>query len=92
MISPEGAKMWVHFCYERLPLFCFRCGVLGHELKTCCNTLDTEGGKLQYGDWLRAKRGGKRMGERRTLFHSPSSGGGVVGAMSQKSSKEEAVG
>ncbi|KAL4324249.1 hypothetical protein GQ457_11G027500 [Hibiscus cannabinus] len=40
--------------YERLPRFCFFCGIVGHKLSTCSvkpATLDVK--KLQYGSWLR---------------------------------------
>ncbi|KAK8684392.1 hypothetical protein V6N13_040422 [Hibiscus sabdariffa] len=40
--------------YERLPTFCFYCGIIGHDLSTCTvkpNALDAK--KLQYGSWLR---------------------------------------
>ena len=31
----DGARTWVKFKYERLPLFCYYCGFLGHDLKHC---------------------------------------------------------
>ncbi|KAL4273840.1 hypothetical protein GQ457_13G007940 [Hibiscus cannabinus] len=40
--------------YERLPMFCFYYGIIGHDLSTCTvkpNALDAK--KLQYGSWLR---------------------------------------
>ena len=31
----DGEKSWVSFKYERLPIFCHYCGILGHDLKHC---------------------------------------------------------
>ena len=33
VISPEGIRTWVHYRYERLPVFCYSRGVMGHEAK-----------------------------------------------------------
>ena len=33
--SPEGEKFQVYFHYERLPVFCFLCGVMGHDDRHC---------------------------------------------------------
>ena len=33
--SPEGEKFQVYFRYERLPVFCFLCGVMGHDDRHC---------------------------------------------------------
>lgn len=30
-----GEWMWIKFKYERLPLFCFYCGIIGHSEKFC---------------------------------------------------------
>ena len=49
LTSPEGEKIWVHYKYERLPLFCFCCGFLGHEDRSCLMANDEELA-AQYGD------------------------------------------
>ena len=47
---------WVFFKYERLPIFCYHCGILGHQdckcqkIKKGC--LSSEGDDFQYGPWL----------------------------------------
>ena len=56
-ITIEGGEArWVQFKYERLPNFCYHCGLLSHALKDCPEPSDTgrlsEVG-LQYGAWLR---------------------------------------
>ena len=49
----------VHFKYERLPNFCYRCGLLEHDLKECPENvgMDKVEGRddLQYGAWLRGE-------------------------------------
>jgi hypothetical protein len=50
---------WVSFKYERLPNFCYQCGLLTHGDKDCpeiskrCNGETEE--HAQYGPWLRAE-------------------------------------
>ncbi|XP_031095282.1 uncharacterized protein LOC115999580 [Ipomoea triloba] len=39
--------------YERLPIFCFICGVLGHSEKSCGNSGEEE--ESQYGVWMKAR-------------------------------------
>ena len=53
-INIEGGETkWVIFKYERLPNFCYRCGMLDHAIKECSEgPLVNEGeeeGSLQYG-------------------------------------------
>ena len=57
-ITVEGGESrWVNFKYERLPNFCYRCGLLNHALKECpengAEKKNTEGEMLQYGTWMR---------------------------------------
>ncbi|KAK2650316.1 hypothetical protein Ddye_017805 [Dipteronia dyeriana] len=44
--------------YERLPEFCYGCGVLGHSFHDCMDKTSRreamEGSMTKYGDWLRA--------------------------------------
>ena len=54
----DGEHYWVDFKYERLPIFCHYCGILGHDLRHCATHYAAEKnggiGKYQYGDFLRA--------------------------------------
>ncbi|KAK6141825.1 hypothetical protein DH2020_024431 [Rehmannia glutinosa] len=51
-----GEWVWIHFKYERLPMFCFYCGFIGHSDKFCAklfnNPIVSE--ERAYGSWLRA--------------------------------------
>lgn len=47
----------MHFKYEHLPNFCYRCGLLEHDLKECPESVGNdkgdEKGNLQYGAQLK---------------------------------------
>ncbi|KAF5469007.1 hypothetical protein F2P56_013112 [Juglans regia] len=47
---------WVRLVYERLPDFCYQCGLLGHSLRECAEfiSVNAEIDQLPYGAWLRA--------------------------------------
>ncbi|KAL0409765.1 UNVERIFIED_CONTAM: hypothetical protein Sradi_1910900 [Sesamum radiatum] len=53
-------EVTVSFTYERLPNFCYGCGVLGHILRDCRKTIEdpdvVNSSELQYGHWLRESR------------------------------------
>lgn len=57
----DGTSTWVSFKYERLPLFCHYCVMIGHDIKHCTAhfVVIQNGGKVdyQYGDSLRAMEG-----------------------------------
>ena len=72
IVNLEGEKFWVTFMYERLPTFCFLCGILGHDEKHCSGKSSTSEAHKQYGDWLRAN-GGSKLGSE-TFKKSNSSG------------------
>lgn len=59
--KPGGDWFWVDLRYERLPSFCFHCGVIGHGDRFCPTSQEKfEVGKAKpFGSWLRA--GGKRV-------------------------------
>ena len=69
LASSDGTSHWVTFKYERLPLFCHHCGILGHDLKHCAPyfALTKNVGEViyQYGDWLKATGGRNRSPPRR---------------------------
>lgn len=48
--SADGERFWVSFKYERLPVFCFLCGRLGHDDKRCHECKDCQNVSRQYGD------------------------------------------
>ena len=59
-ITIEGGETkWVNFKYERLPNFCYRCGLLNHALKDCSDDQDQrilkQDNQLQYRAWLRGE-------------------------------------
>jgi hypothetical protein len=49
---------WVSFKFERLPNFCYHCGLLTHDVKDCDEWIRSHGEGVgdahHYGDWLRA--------------------------------------
>ncbi|KAF4404334.1 hypothetical protein G4B88_014790 [Cannabis sativa] len=54
----DGKKVWSYFKYERLPLFCFKCGCIGHLESSCSAgkrmmSLDDGRSVPLFGPWLR---------------------------------------
>ena len=59
MVNMGGSKPeWISFQYERLPIFCYWCGLLNHDEKDCPMWLRSKGSlrkeEQQYGGWMRA--------------------------------------
>uniref|UniRef100_A0A803PM52 Reverse transcriptase domain-containing protein n=1 Tax=Cannabis sativa TaxID=3483 RepID=A0A803PM52_CANSA len=53
-------EFWIDFCYERLPEFCFECGLLGHPFEKCIKFMermdDGNDDDLPYGPWLKGAK------------------------------------
>ncbi|GLT77767.1 hypothetical protein SLA2020_493250 [Shorea laevis] len=61
----DGRQVWVSFRYEKLSLFCFRCGRILHGPKGCPQSSarsDDASGIQQWGPWLRAEVSKKSIG------------------------------
>jgi hypothetical protein len=56
MLKINGSSMLVKFQYERLPKFCFRCGVIKHGITGCSEKREArkQHAPTEYGMWLRA--------------------------------------
>lgn len=62
----EDELVWVEFKYEKLLVFCYYCGKIGHQERSCERKVDdARGGKVvegQYGNWLRVQGSGGGKG------------------------------
>ncbi|KAH9752557.1 CCHC-type domain-containing protein [Citrus sinensis] len=63
-----GDWIWVDFKYERLNIFCFICGLLGHTEKQCPQLYECTSGEIvkAYGHWMKAphRRNAMNSGDR----------------------------
>ena len=61
----DGNCTWLNVKYERLGMFCYFCGFVGHNLKHCAGFFVAEKNgetmDLQYGDWLKAVGGWQKQ-------------------------------
>ncbi|KAM6556617.1 hypothetical protein CsatB_003636 [Cannabis sativa] len=64
----NGSWFWVHFKYERVPTFCFICGVIGHSDKFCSRLFQQPIDQITkpYGEFMIAtpQRSYKNIGAR----------------------------
>ncbi|KAK4415198.1 hypothetical protein Salat_2627000 [Sesamum alatum] len=64
--SESGEECVVRFSYERLPNFCYLCGLLGHISRLCSRRFQEgftdPGSSTPYGAWLRATGPSKSLG------------------------------
>ena len=71
--NSKGLVVMVEIKYERLPIFCYVCGVLGHMERDCTDGVEEEGREeKQWGAWLKAspRRGGLKKQEEVNRFLS----------------------
>lgn len=45
--------VWVEARFERLPSLCYRCGIFGHEQRSCSEPELSETEELPFGSWLK---------------------------------------
>lgn len=77
----DGIRSWVKFKYERLPIFCHCCGLLGHNVHHCAQhfVMRKNGDvvEYQYGEWLKSPGGHTRSPPRQNTTHTNDSNDGV---------------
>jgi sporulation protein YlmC with PRC-barrel domain len=75
LTMPEG-KRRLAVKYEKIPFFCKRCGLLGHDHEECGDGVWTEQ-QLQYGSWMLAVRRASQptLAPRRFTPRAPVRGG-----------------
>ncbi|MBA0561254.1 hypothetical protein Golob_018099 [Gossypium lobatum] len=57
LVGRNGVEMVCAIKFERLPAFCYYCGIIGHTTQKCKKkegVSDSNNLGLQYGNWLRA--------------------------------------
>lgn len=57
MLKTEDGTVWIPLKYESLPIYCFSCGIIGHQSRGCESMKRVEGeyfDDLQYGPWIKA--------------------------------------
>ncbi|KAH6761714.1 hypothetical protein C2S52_019147 [Perilla frutescens var. hirtella] len=49
-------RMWIPLKYESIPAFCFNCGIIGHQMKSCTaeKKVYQHIEDISYGPWLKA--------------------------------------
>ncbi|KAF5445241.1 hypothetical protein F2P56_034307 [Juglans regia] len=66
MINVYGKRSFIQFKYERMPRFCFYCGLLLHGTNGCSQKpyvgSERDVSNLQYGSWMRASITGPYLG------------------------------
>ncbi|KAL2897289.1 Zinc finger CCHC domain-containing protein 9 [Bienertia sinuspersici] len=86
----EGAIVKIEYKCERLPYFCFLCGLMGHGEKDCDVAIDDEQPKMMgWGVWIKAslRKGATKHKEeisnikanRKSLFITKDAGNSVGG-------------
>lgn len=57
MLKTDEGTVWIPLKYESLPIYCFGCGIIGHQTRNCEMVPKVNGDSfddLQYGPWIKA--------------------------------------
>lgn len=75
LLGLDGKRHWVTYKYERMPIFCHYCGILGHVLRHCLAHFEESKKEnpinYQYGDWLKVDNGQSKSPPRRNKDSPP---------------------
>jgi hypothetical protein len=84
ILKLKNKSLWIEFQYEKIPRFCFKCGVIRHGAGGCVNEVlrwkNGRGNENEYGPWLRAGYQRRqlqtkgRYGEEEDMFTSETRG------------------
>ncbi|KAJ1392464.1 Zinc knuckle CX2CX4HX4C [Sesbania bispinosa] len=66
--SKKEVAFWVDFQFERLPQFCYKFGVIGHDEDSCTGEQNVEDEDRPRGPWMRAAQNGKLVKPEATQF------------------------
>lgn len=51
----NGERISIKVAYEKLPDFCFSCGIIGYQYKECLEYKGQPNDELTYGAWMKAQ-------------------------------------
>lgn len=57
MLRLPDQMAWIPLKYEHLPIYCFNCGIISHQIKQCQElqaATDNNYDDLRYGVWIKA--------------------------------------
>ncbi|KAJ1422489.1 Zinc finger, CCHC-type [Sesbania bispinosa] len=57
--SKNDGLFWVDFQYEKIPQFCYGCGIVGHDEDDCSERNDRSNDEKSRGPWMRALNMGR---------------------------------
>jgi hypothetical protein len=74
MLKVRGVLKWIAFKYEKLPKYCFQCGLIRHGVTGCTKKSQyrVQESDFEYGPWLRATSPTRRNGGRGETENSDS--------------------
>lgn len=72
LVEREGFAFFVDIEYERLPLFCYSCGIIGHSLVECRKCGKTQ--DLMKDQTLNSKKPSARYVPKKVISNNPQDG------------------